>query len=220
MSFDKHELDRMGLALAGESAIRPECDPDGVWRAVQGDLPTREFVQLVDHASECPTCAGWWAMAKTLQDEDPLMAEPVGHVVELSQRRTVRWFAPTALAFAVAAAAVFAVNAPKPTGGQVYRDAQSSAVVLMVADGAALPRDAMRLAWHPIAEDALFSLTVLHPTTFEVLHQAHGLQSETHTVPAHALSDLRSGAQISWWVTAHRSDGAEIRSETRLIEIQ
>ena len=209
--IDQLRQDFAAGSTADEQGVG-ELDPARIWRAVRGELPPREVEALADLASRSPNVAAEWRLAVELSRE--LDATRDAEVVSMARPGRRRW------AIGLAAAAVVVIGlalplirllAPAPTLN--LRAADPFEISTELVTDQALPRDDFELHWSSVGEGWLYDIVVTD-ADLSVLDRASFLEESRYTVPASALDDLPSGAEVLWKVDAIRPDGGRVSSAT------
>jgi hypothetical protein len=192
-----------------------EVDAQQVWRAVAGELPPEERLEVIDKVALEPGYAEAWRLATELFE-----ASGGSIAAHTASRRRAQTFSLSP--YVLAAAAVLFVGfigvlvsrnlAPREP---VYR---GELVAPLAGAEESLPRDAFRLRWQA-PEGARFDVRVT-TEDLRVLDTASGLTTPEHTVPAEMLEGLESGAKVFWQVEATLPDGSTIQSGTFITEVK
>ncbi|MBP7149075.1 MAG: hypothetical protein KBD01_16220 [Acidobacteria bacterium] len=202
------------VALRAAWRERVDAGPEGacpdaaaLWTSANGTAPAPQRDAVAEHAMRCPSCAEAWRLARALGDGDR-----VGGSRAARGRAARRWLA-TAAALVAASAALFVVLRQVPPGGPALRAPVIEPPRATIADGAALPREAFRLAWSAGPAGTVYDVEVGTPG-LRILDRAHALEQPEYTVPAKALAGLASGATVAWRVVATWPDGRTAASIT------
>jgi len=199
------ELLRVAFRGAGPEVELPAAeDLEKLRRAVEGELPRRELLVLVDRTTSEPGLALAWRLAITLRRELGPPAEAVRR--PLLNPRTVL------TGLALAASIVLAVWIGPPSNG-VKRGRSRPAVSTSLADGATLPRDRFELRWAATVAGARYDVDVLDED-LQVIYRVQGIRATRLTVPRRALAGVPSGGTVLWRVEARTPGGGTILSPT------
>lgn len=207
------ELDRLRDARRSLASVAAgSCpSPEHLYDAATGALSPAEVARFVDHAGHCGACASDWALVRA--------SLPAARSRAPWRRAAVALGTVVALAAAV----ILWVQTPPPgaplgsAGGGpdarplVFRALEVSGPTALIADGAALPRDAFRLAWVPGPAGTIYSV-VVGDEAGRPIHRVGGLDTASVTIPATALAGLPDGAVVVWQVEEMRVDGSTRRS--------
>ncbi len=210
---DNPTLDALRAAFvdAGPETDLPcAADLEKIQRAVDGQLPRREFLALVDRASATPGLALAWRLARELRQQLAPAAAPAPALAEMRPA----WVRPrTAFAgLALAASVVLAVWLGSPSLGP-KRGRSEPAIATILTDGASLPRDRFELTWTAPFAPARYDVDVLNED-LRTVYRVQGIQ-ETHLiVPPGALAGIPSGSTILWRVEALAPSGETVLSPT------
>ena len=192
-------------------------DLDRVWRAVAGELPADERLDLIERLSSEPALAAAWRVAHALQSTTPEAMSVPATPVRGKAIWTRSWLAAAALLiFGVASAVV--LQRYRPSGDDTFRTADHYVIEALIPAGAALPRDAFLLRWSPGPADTRYQVRV---TTEDLrLLTTAELSQPEWTVPSDALSQVPSGARVVWQVDATFPDGEKVTSAAFMTRIQ
>ena len=192
--------------------------PDGerIWMAVHGELAPAETAAVVLHTAACASCAEAWRLAR---HASPHLASPGGD-------RT-GWRSPWVWGPAMAAAAllVFGVltdvmprwrDAAAPAE---YRDGGETSVTPLVADGAALPREAFVLRWTPGPAGSRYNLRLMTEDLTPIA-SLWSLEATEYRIPPNWLSTVKSGATLLWLVEIITPEQPRRTSRTFVVRIQ
>ncbi len=105
MSFSEGAITRLRDAfasLAPTAEARADCpEPERVWRAAAGEVPSAEIRALVDHTAGCPSCAEEWRLARELVPN--VQGSVANFPVERRAPRSGWWLAAAAAGLLVVA---------------------------------------------------------------------------------------------------------------------
>lgn len=219
MTRNDDELTKLRRAFAapGTTAQPAGCpEPDRIWEAVRGELPSGEVREIVNHAAVCSSCAEDWRIAMSFEEESRAAeagetddAGTPPNVIRPPASRFRPWMAAAAAALVVTVAGIQMQMSPaKPP---VYRSGSGSAVEARAA--ASAPRDRFVLGWRPAAGAESYELLV---TTSElaIVANPEDLTATEYQVPASALAGVPGGGRLFWTVTAVFPDGSRQQSPT------
>ena len=187
-------------------------DPDRIWQAARGDLPTTEIEEMADQASRSAETAAAWRLAAELSREFDSQGDQ--SVVPINRRRPVRW------AFGLAAAAIVVIGlafplyhsfSPDPI--PTFRAIDEFEIVSELTTGAALDRDAFELRWTSTGEESLYEI-VITDSGLAVLDRASFLEEPSYLVSSAMLAGLENGEEVWWKIDATRPDGTRVSSPT------
>jgi len=196
--------------------------PEALWDAARGSLDHDALRRVLDHVAACGTCAEAWRVAVDIAGGEALPL--AGRTTPASVEHPAGSGAPRLRWLGVAAAAVVALGLGvalypwRPSEPAVYRDREESAVRSLVADGAALPRDAFDLQWEGPPDAAEYDLRVT-TADLRLVDVQRRLDTPRHQVPAGALAGLPDGTHLFWQVTATLETGEREISPTFSVEI-
>jgi len=215
-----HEIARLRELLTEpgpeeETTAREEAET--IWRAAAGELSPDETAAVLDRALSSPEDAEAWALAAAIRAGAEAAGENPSASGSPAGSRTARWILLAAAAVVVVGIALpFLVRGPGD--GTVFRGEGNPAGSSLLAEGAAVPRDAVLLRWTPGPEGSTYDVVVSREDLEPVL-EAHGLKRSELHVPAAALASLPDGALLLWQVTVHTPEGTEERSATHTIRL-
>ncbi len=203
---DRHLLEAWRERPAGAGPA--ECpDPERIWRAVALESPEEERRQLIDHLAGCASCAQAWRLAAGLAG--PAMApEPAARS---------SWL-PRAMLAAASIVAVVGLGwlalHRSPIPGTALR-ATEPAILSLLDEGSALPRDRFQLRWSPGPPGTIYDVEV-GTSDLRLLSRAMALVDPEYLVPPQAFQDVASGTVIAWRVEATLPDGRVVAGVTHL----
>jgi hypothetical protein len=206
---------RQGFHSMADSAPgRPDCpDPERIWDAVAGRLPSEQVRELVDHTASCPGCAEAWRLARELIPEAPEEHSRVARPV-FGTRGGWRWMAAAAaVVLSVAAVQLWRMS---PAGGPPgsFRDAGSEIIRSLLVDGEALPRTGFLLRWTTDTRSVPRFDVRVATEDMQVIAVVQGLEEPEYLVPEGALEQLFAGDRVMWQVEAVQDDGNRAVSPT------
>ena len=218
MSRRKDETERLREAFAdrrpGAAGGGDRPDPSAVWDAVAGTGDAAERGALLDRTADDPELALEWRLARELQH-----ALGSDRAEGAATTSGPRWRGAVALAAALVLAVTGAFLLLRPDSPSPYRDGEEPAVVLLLADGAALPIAGPRLRWRG-PEGASYDLSVVRQADLVEIHRAEGVTASEAEIPRAALADLADGDVLLWRVEALLTDGSRVASTTRRLRVQ
>ena len=220
MKREEGELARLRRAFATQShAPEPAAcpQPEKIWEAVRGELPTAQSRAVVEHMAACPSCAEDWRLAVALQK--PATASNVISAAErFSMGRRLRTWGLAAAA--VLALAVFGVQWAQQTRVEpTYRGGEVT-IQSLVEEGQSLPRQQFLLSWSaPETPGATYDVEV-STEDLRVVASGDDLREPQFLVPANALAGLPPGARLLWKVDAELPEGGHVTSTTFVTTVQ
>lgn len=199
-----------------ESETSPRPEPEAIWSALAGELEPGERVRILDEALRAGA-GEEVALAYSLQSAAVA-------VTSIKTRRTPlsvhRWWPIAAAAALVAMVGVTQLRSSDGTGetstGDAvrYRDANLGAPVLLApAEDTPLVADAMFI-WHPIPDARDYALEAIDAEGRIV---ARVITADSTAVLPSSLSADERQSISGWWVLATTRDGAQRRSDLRLV---
>lgn len=198
-------------SLALRAEVRTDCpEPDRLWRAVRGELPTAEVRDLVDHTVSCPGCAEDWRLARKMATGDGASVDR-SSAAKASGRRA--WYLTAA---AVLAVVVGAGLWQTPRGRQPpaeFRALAESSMRSLTPEEIPLPRGETLLRWAIDGEFDSFTVRVA-TDDLETVSLARGLKSAEFKVPVQDLDRIPDGARLLWQVEALLPGGERVVSPT------
>jgi hypothetical protein len=205
---------RRAFSSVAETGTADEhaLNADRIWQAARGELLPREIEEMADQASRSPETAAAWRLAVELSREIDEGRDDV--VVRIGTRRPVRW----ALGLAAAAVVVIGIGLPiyrsfAPQPPPTLRAAEGFEITSELSADHSLPRDAFELRWTSAGEGALYDI-VITDSDLGVLDRASFLEEPRYVVPAAALGELPSGAEVWWKIDATGAEGSRVSSPT------
>lgn len=210
MTREEQEVAGLRAAFAQpDGAPSPDdCPPpERLWAAAAGELGPAEIREVVEHMALCSACAEEWRLAVAVAGERE-SKEPVPR-----PKRWAGWAGALAAGLFLGAFGLRLYDSrhlqrPSETRGEHV------AIELLVADGATLDRQDLRLAWRAVTGARSYELEI-QDASGAVLVRQEGLIPPEARVPAAGASALPSSTPLYWRVTAHLSTGASIDSESR-----
>lgn len=241
MSTESDELRfwRQAFAAPGPPPAPEDCPPpERIWSALRGELAADEIRDVVDHTALCASCAEDWRLAAALLAEEPAAApvvesHPITFPAAAPRRRYMRgWQVRIASLAAAAAMVLIAVKIqqqghdgrePAVVRGVTEIEGVRPSLRLLVEDGAILRREDFKLRWSEAGEGASYRVWLGTEEGFGTsrpVARKGELKGTEHLIPPAALSHLRSGTKLLWWVEATLPDGTRLRSETSIVELR
>lgn len=189
-----------------------ECsagDLDQIRRAVRGELPSSARRALVERLAVDPALAEAWRVANALRrhgHDDP--------VIELRRPAwtPARWLATAAVAL-LALSVVLLVSRRDRTDIGTMRDAGGIHIVSLVAEDAALPREAFRLRWSPGPPGSRYQVRAT-TEDLQVLATIANLTEVAVTIDRTTLAALTAGSRVFWQVEVTLPTGERTTSPT------
>src|SRR5688572_11496698 len=160
-------------------------------------------MMLLDHVSRCAECTEAWRLAMELG------ARPVE--VEAQSRRPA-WRSALAASIVLAAGFATYLALPVKQGMPEYRDAAEPLAPRSLVTGS-LPRDQFVLRWTPGPQGSTYSVR-LSTADLAMLFEQQNVASPELSVPAAALTQVKSGEPLLWQVEVRLPGGQQIPSET------
>jgi hypothetical protein len=190
-----------------------EEDLDRIRRALAGELPASERRDLIDRLAGDPALAEAWRIAAELRS-----ATSTGESAPAAPERRRLLFPPrawlaAAAALFVVAAGVVVIQRSQPEGNDTFRASDKYVVKSLVAEDAALPRDAFRLRWTPGPPEARYLVRVT-TDDLQVLTVAADLTMPELVIGPEVLSRVAPGARVLWQVEVTLPGGERISSQT------
>lgn len=205
---------------SGESQEGP--DPARIWDAVSGASNAVERRRVIAEIARRPSSLRWWQLAEEVMSGEDRRPHAVHREESLStwwrgwlssiRVRMLVWGAAAAVGAAVVLFTVVNMNVGKEPPG-IYRRPDESIFRPGVEDGASLPRDAAVLRWTCGIETHRYDV-VVQTRGLNTVFVARDLPQPEFRIPEHALLKVPEGTSLLWRVTAHRSDGTEVKSAT------
>ena len=221
MNERREEYERLSRAFAArtQSRGREECpDAEKIFEAAAGNLTRDQRMTVLDHVAQCADCTEAWRFAME-SGARPVVAEESS--ASIPQGRT-RWM-PMRQA-ALMASVVLAVGITAYLGRPIsdetprYRDAvEPLAPASRVPEN--LPRDRFVLKWSPGPQGSSYSVR-LSTADLTLLLVQHNVASPELTVPASALTQVKSGDRLLWQVEVRLPNGQQVPSETYVVTLQ
>lgn len=200
--------------LAREGGAPEGCpEVEAIWRAVHGELPSREVREFVDHTAACPACAAAWRLAG---DEGRVEAGAEAPApFRASWTASWRVWIPAAAAALLAVAVLVAYRAPwRGPGIPAYRAQKTAAVDSLLEDGAAISREAFVLRWSPGPDGSRYRIRVTDEDLRPLVAAPPLLDRAEYAVSPEALRRVPAGGKILWQVVVVGPGGREAASET------
>lgn len=218
MSERHEEHERLSRAFAARRQSRApnDCpDPEQLFEAASGNLARDQRMMLLDHVAQCAECTEAWRLAKELD------ARPVEPAVESHARaRTMSPAWRSAIAASVILVAGVATYIALPVRDEFprYRDAAESLAPVSLVTGS-LPRDRFVLKWSPGPQGSTYSVR-LSTADLALLFVQQNLASPELSVPASALTAVKSGDRLFWQVEVRLPNSQQVPSETYAVTMQ
>ena len=190
-------------------------DLDRVWAAVAGELPADERRALVDRMAIDPALAEAWRVAHALRRDHPADA---GVDAQRPASVSMSWLA-TAAVLLLLTSMVVIVSRIDRSNGDTMRDAGGARIESLIADDAAMPRDAFRLRWSPGPPESRYQVRVT-TEDLQVLTTVANLTEPAVTIDPAALAALKPGARVFWQVEATLPGGEHLTSATFAVRIR
>jgi hypothetical protein len=220
MKERREEYERLSRAFAArkQSRGRDECpDAEQIYEAAAGNLTRDQRMTLLDHVAQCADCTEAWRFAmesgaRPVVNEESSASIPPGRA---------RW--PTRQ-IGLAASIVLAVGVTAYLGLPIrdetpgYREAVEALAPASLISGS-LPRDRFVLKWSPGPQGSSYSVR-LSTADLTLLLVQQNLASAELTVPASALTPVKSGDRLLWQVEVRLPSGQQIPSETYVVTLQ
>jgi hypothetical protein len=204
---------RAAFQSLGDEATVEGVDTDLVWRAVSGELPPDERLDVVDKMARDPSWALAWRMAHELRSDLP--ARPSRPGFRLVWSRGVQYGAIAATLIAAMAGGLW-LRQPAPTPG--YRDEATARIESLVPEQQALPRERCVLRWTG-PPGATYELSATSEDLVRV-HSATGLAEREYRVPEEFLAGFSPGAKLLWRVAGRLPDGTILAGPTFVARLE
>lgn len=207
------------LRASGEDAPpTDECPAaDRIWAAARRELPLEDRLRVIDHTTECPSCAEAWRLAVALGSD--VEAAEVPQSDRKWFRRPATWLWPAAAVLALAVASALLLRSRPADVEPTVRDPGAESIQSAVPPGAALPRDDFTLRWVAGAAGERYDLTVT-TSELDVVVVTRGLERPEYRVSPERLANLPRGARLLWRVVARAPDGGTRASPTFEVRVQ
>ena len=203
------------MAESTAGACRAE-DLDRVWAAIRCELPADDRRALVERLAVDPALAEAWRVAHALGRDRSADADvPVRRQESVS----LSWLG-TAAAVLLLTSVVFMVSRIDRSNGDTMRDAGGTRIESLIADEAAMPRDALRLRWSAGPSGSRYQVRVT-TDDLQVLTTIANLTEPAVTIDPAMLAGLKPGARVFWQAEAILPGGeraASLRSAARIKE--
>ncbi len=175
---------------------------------------------LLDHVAQCAECTEAWRLAKELAAR-PVEPAVESHAPESPGRaRTMSppWRSAIAASVVLAAGVATYIALPVRVEFPRYRDAAEPLAPVSLVTGS-LPRDRFVLKWSPGPQGSTYSVR-LSTTDLALLFVQQNLASPELSVPASALTAVKSGDRLFWQVEVRLPNGQQVPSETYAVTMQ
>ena len=205
------ELRAAFASLSDDAVVADACpSTEHIWDGANGQLPPHETAVLVDHLATCGACAEAWRLARELSPPD---ARPATGASRL-------WYWGAAALAVAAALLVFVTTRATETATPIInRGDEDAAIVSVIVDGTALPRDPFTLRWRAKQRPLGYRLEVF-TAAMKIVYTAESVEQPQHTVPVQALAQVKAGSQLFWRVVARMPDGSRVASHTFMVTLK
>ena len=198
----------------GDEAAVEGVDTELIWRAVSGELPPEERLEVVERVARDPSWALAWRAAHELRSDLP--ASPSRPGIRPVWSHGVQYGALAAVLIADLAGGLW-LRQPDPTPG--YRDeAPAAHIESLVPEQQALPRQRCVLRWTG-PPGATYELRATSEDLVRV-HAATGLAEREYRVPEEFLSTFPQGARLLWRVEGRLPDGTILAGPTFVARLE
>jgi hypothetical protein len=192
------------------------ADLDRIAAALRCELPADERRALVERLAIDPAFAEAWRVAwafhrDRVAEADARVESPRSASVSIS------WLA-TAAAVLLLMSMVSIVSRGDRSGGDTMRGG-GARIESLIADDAAMPRDAFRLRWNPGPSGSRYQVRVT-AEDLQVLATIANLVEPEVTIDPAALAALQPGARVFWQVEATLRGGERATSQTFVTRIR
>ncbi len=219
-------------ALPQAATSSQPCPPPAlIWETLRLEAPEADRKRVVEHISNCGSCAAAWRLAREITRSAPqpgFLASRRGAV------RRAGWMALATAAVLLVGISVLQLarieeggqNSPMPLQqlpkiaadrsgtGPGYREGDGASIFSSLDPGEALPRDHCLLQWRvePEAAGVQYQIEVLDEGLEPIVSNGRLSESE-FLVPAEKLTRFPPGSRIVWHLKAEWPDGQK-RSAT------
>lgn len=207
---EKDETLRAAFQRLGDEAPVDGVDTELVWRAVSGELPPGECLEVVERVARDPSWALAWRVAHELRSALP--ESPSRPVLRLVWSR----YGALAAALIAATAVGLWLQPPAPTPG--YREEAAARIESLVPEQQTLPRQHCVLRWTG-PPGATYELRATSEDLLRV-HTAAGLTEKEYRVPGEFLSAFPPGAKLLWRVEGRLPDGTILAGPTFFAKLE
>lgn len=204
----------------GEQCPRNEA----IWAAVNQESGATAIGAIAEHMALCGACAEAWRIAVALHESvDETFPENSSGLWQWLFRLIppIPAWAPALAGGLVIVLGIIvwerepAVPSPNPDTQQVMRGANSVVIDAVTPDGVALSTDQLTLEWRVNEASKVIGYdVVMLDASLALIASASSLKKGEWIVSKELLDGLVEGDLIYWQVTAHLSDGREIKSKT------
>ena len=197
----------------GDEATVEGVDTELVWRAVSGELPPDQRLEVVERVARDPSWALAWRAAHELRSDLP--ASPSRPGLRLVWSRGVQYGALAAALIAAIAGGLL-LQQPAPTPG--YRDEAPGRIESLVSEQQTLPRQQCVLRWTG-PPGATYEVRATSEDLARV-HAATGLAEREYRVPEEFLAAFPPGAKLLWRVEGRLPDGTILAGPTFVARLE
>jgi hypothetical protein len=195
----------------GDDAAVEGVDTELIWRAVSGELPPDERLEVVERVARDPSWALAWRAAHELRSDLPASSLRPG--IRPVWSHGVQYGALAAVLIAAIAGGLW-LRQPAPG----YRDAAPAHIESLVPEQQTLPRARCVLRWTGPPE-ATYELRATSEDLVRV-HAATGLAEREYRVPEEFLSAFSPGAKLLWRVEGRLPDGTILAGPTFVTKLE
>jgi hypothetical protein len=218
MTENDTELDRYREAfatLAEDAGATEGCpDTETIYRAVSGELSAAEVAEIVDHLSECASCAQAWTVARQMAPAAVESTEPsLGPDASARDRRGASPWTWMGLAAAAVLAVALGVRVWQPEVPTVARSDEEGVVHSLLDESAPLSRNSFVLRWSGAPEGSRYRVS-LTTEDLRPIARAEDLAAPEYRVDPESLSDVPRGTRLLWRIETALPDGELVPSPT------
>ena len=203
------------LKAAFQSATQPRDDErrdcpstSDLSRLAESDVDDETRRNLIDHISECSSCAIEFQIAEDLHELTQDNAAPIG-TIQLS-----RWtWALTAAALLIIGFSLSFMRTLTPSTPSGERQATDASIRSLIDETDPLARDAFLLRWSASRDDLTYDVQLVN-SDLETLYEAVRIEATELLVPRSALESVSSGERLLWQVDAVFPDRSRVASPT------
>lgn len=190
---------------------RAECPgEDALLAAIRGEGSEAERLRVLDHALQCSACRPELALLRAVTGPEA-RERPVVRI------ESWRRFVPAAAAAGILlAVGLFGIDRWRERGDSGITRAPMNAgapALIAPSSGSVLGAGPVTFVWHPVTGARQYTVEVSTADGTSVF-----TSSTADTVIAAPLGGAAHG-ELRWWVRAHMDDGAELRSEARVVRV-
>lgn len=196
----------------GDQATVEGVDTELVWRAVSGELPPQERLEVVERVARDPSWALAWRAAHEIHSALP--ASPARRGLRLAWSRGVQYGALAAALIAATAVGLWL----RPSAPAGYRGEAAARIESLVPEQQALPREECVLRWTG-PPGATYDLRAMSEDLVHV-HAVTGLAAREYRVPAEFLAAFPPGAKLLWRVEGRLPDGTVLAGPTFVARLE